>query len=69
MNRVLERNDVILRLEKAIKTAGSAKALADGWNISSAYLCDVRHGRRNPGPLILDALELEECLTYRERTR
>jgi transcriptional regulator with XRE-family HTH domain len=35
--------------------------------VSSQYLSDVLHGRREPGPKILNALGLERVVTYRKK--
>lgn len=52
-------------LERAIRKAGSAKAWATQAGVSEAYVSDVRLGRRDPGPAVLDALGLERVVQYR----
>lgn len=45
-------------LRKRVQSAGSQKALAAAVGCSTAYLHDVLHGRRAPGPVILRFLGL-----------
>lgn len=54
------------------KQAGrSLRELARGIGCSAAYLSDVYHGNREPGPMILDYLGLEKftktTVTYRRK--
>jgi len=42
----------------------TAMGLARHWGISSAYLCDVRKGRREPGESILKHLWLRKDVRY-----
>lgn len=41
---------------KAVGDAGGLRALGRKWNLSPAFLCDVKHGRRGYGPTILKRL-------------
>ncbi len=59
MAKALTVEQVLARIESAVKAAGSAKALAHDWGVSEAYLSDVRGGKRMPGPSILYKLGLE----------
>ena len=53
-------DDVLIRVREHVEIAGSLRKLADRWNISAAYLCDVLGGRRSPGPAILKWLNLRK---------
>jgi hypothetical protein len=59
MPKALTVEQVLARIEIAVKAAGSAKAVAADWRVSEAYLSDVRAGTRLPGPSILSNLGLE----------
>ena len=61
-------DDLLAKLEQAVRHCGSAKALAAEWQISEQHLCDMRKGRRHPGPLVLKAMHLEQVVTYRKLT-
>ena len=52
----MTRQDVIKLLEREIAKAGGASHLARDWGISQAHICDIRHGRRAPGPRVLPRL-------------
>lgn len=56
---MLTKADVQEIVRNRIAQAGSLRALAVQWKCSVQYLSDVARGRRNPGPLILEALRLE----------
>ncbi len=60
----MTRTEVVALIEHAIANAGSARQLALDWGISAMYLCDVRHGRRDPGPSILKVLKLTKQVSY-----
>lgn len=47
--------------------AGSQKALALSLDIDESYLSDVINGRKEPGPGILDPLEIERIVSYRRK--
>lgn len=61
--------DVRKLVQAAIDKAPSLRHLAKEWGITPSYLCDIRLGRRAPGPPVLDALGLERTVvvTYRKR--
>lgn len=44
--------------KRRIDRAGGVRRLAQQLGVSSAYVSDVRHGRRDPGPSILRPLGL-----------
>lgn len=44
--------------------AGSQKAWAKEAGVSVQYVCDVLHGRREPGDAICSALGLRRVVTY-----
>lgn len=58
-------SEVLKDIEYRIGICGSARALARHWHISVQYLCDVRKGRRQPGPCILKAMGLKRETTFR----
>ena len=62
----MTKTGVLETIEAAIAAAGSAQALAAAWGISAAYLSDVRLGKREPGPKILERLGLTEISQYVE---
>ena len=49
-------------LRKKIGTGTNAD-FARSLGVSRAYIGDVRKGKREPGPAILDALDLVRCVT------
>jgi hypothetical protein len=55
-----------VRLDSLKARCGSWKAVAECLGVSPAYLCDVLHGRREPGAGILAPLGLERVVFYRE---
>lgn len=64
---MLSEHEVIVRLRAAIQAAGSQKAFAQQHRISQQYISDVLAGRRKPGQKILDALGIEQVVSYREK--
>ena len=56
--------EVVERLSKACKTAGSQREWAKTNNLSPAYVNDVLKGKRGPGQSILDALGLTKVVQY-----
>lgn len=54
-------------LRGAVRVIGTQRAAAHRWRVSEAYLCDVLHGRRQPGPKLLKALGLRRHVTYHSR--
>lgn len=63
----MDQQDVIERMRAAIVAAGSQAAFAERHGISLQYVNDVLRGRREPGRKILDALDVERVVTYREK--
>lgn len=49
-------HDALVRLEQAIAKVGTAQQFAARYQISPAYLSDVRGGRRGLGPKICAAI-------------
>lgn len=43
-------------LRAKIRKAGSMRKAAKQLGITAAYLCDIMHGRRDPGPRVAKAL-------------
>lgn len=64
---LLTKHDVIERLRSAVAQAGSQQAFAERERISTQYVSDVLHGRREPGQKLLDTLGLDRVVRYRER--
>lgn len=64
---MLNEQDMMERLRAAIQAAGSQKAFADAHKVSQQYVSDVLNGRRGVGKKILDALALEQVVSYREK--
>lgn len=62
----MTKDDVLERLRAAIEKRGSAQAWAYDIPCSPSYVSDILAGRREPGPLVLQALGLEAVPTYRE---
>ena len=61
----LDQVRALLRWE--CEKAGSQKLWADVHGVSPAYVSDVIQGRREPGAMLLDALELELVKMYRRK--
>ena len=60
----MTQKQVVQRVLDAIVQAGSQKALAARWGISTQYLNDVIRDRREPGAKVLDALGLQKVVEY-----
>ena len=60
----ITKADVLARIEAAVAKAGTAQRLAAEWDLSPAYLSDVRAGNREPGPKILGRLGLTAETRY-----
>jgi hypothetical protein len=60
----ITKADVLARIEDAILRAGTAQRLAEEWEVSAAYISDVRAGKREPGPKILERLGLTAETRY-----
>lgn len=52
------------RIRQAIKDAGGVRRLAKAWGISPSYVSDLQHGRRVPGPEILNRLGLRKVTGF-----
>lgn len=62
--------DVRKLVGREIERAGSRRALAMEWGVSSALISDVMNGRRGPGPAILKHFKLRrvETVTFEAAT-
>jgi len=67
MKKQLTYDELVTLLRRRIKECGSQKDFAAMAGISAQYVSDVLHRRREPGQAILDALELQRVVTYREK--
>lgn len=63
----MDKQTLINQLQRMVGEAGTQKALAEKLGVSPMYLHDVLHDRREPGKAILDALNLERVVSYREK--
>jgi predicted DNA-binding protein (UPF0251 family) len=59
-------DEFIDTLKVIIAKAGSQKQAAKDLGISTAYLCDVLHKRRDPGRKIAAALGMRKVITWCE---
>lgn len=66
---MITRDQLIDLIRAAVKASGSQRALARKWKVTPAYITDLLHGLRDPGPKILDALGYERVVLYREREK
>lgn len=67
--RPMTYDQLLHLIRRGIAKAGSQKAYAGKLGVSTAYLNDVLHGRRDPGEAILRPLGLERHITtYRKVT-
>jgi len=62
----LTQAEVVEELRLLADSMSTHKALADRIGISAAYLSDVLHGRREPGPAICRFLKLAPETIYKE---
>ena len=60
-------DNVLALLRRRCDEAGGQAAWANANGVSAAYVCDVLHGRREPGDGILRPLGLEKVVTYRRK--
>jgi DNA-binding transcriptional regulator YdaS (Cro superfamily) len=60
----MNRTSFITALALYVKRAGSQRLAAQQLGVSDAYLCDVKKGRRDPGPKLLTALGLRRVVEY-----
>jgi hypothetical protein len=61
----LDAIDVHRALAVACKRAGGQKAFAEAHSLSTSYVNDVLHGRRDAGDGILDALGMVRVTRYK----
>lgn len=59
----MDQSAVVKRIERMCFGTTQA-AVARQLGISKQYLCDILAGRREPGPLVLDAMDLERRVAY-----
>src|SRR5215471_7956242 len=59
--------DPIAELMRACAEAGSKRRWALAHGVTAVYVGDVLAGKREPGPAILDALEIERLVIYRRK--
>ncbi len=64
----ITETEVLKRLDDAIKTAGSLRALAAKVGCSFQLICDVRIGRRNATGRLAEFLRVERVVVYRDIT-
>jgi len=60
----MTRDELVELLQRKIRHAGTQAAVAKELGITAAYLGDVLHGKREPGPTLLDGLGLRRVVTY-----
>lgn len=63
MTEMLTDEDVRAMVESMLKTK-TQRALADELDVSTAYLNDYLHFRREPGPKLLESLGLSRVNMY-----
>ena len=61
---MLTEQEVITRLEKAVKAAGGQRQFARSAGLTPAYVNDVLHGRRALADRILSAIGVERRIVY-----
>ena len=59
--------ELYAELRRACAEAGGQKHWADHKGVSEQYLSDVLNARKEPGPLILEALGLRRVVSYERR--
>lgn len=59
--------DPMSELRRRAAAAKSQTALAKELGISKAYLCNMLQGRADPGPAVLEALNIERVVSYRRK--
>lgn len=60
------KDQLIRDLKARCEKAGSQQTAADELGVSLAYVNDVLHLRREPGPTILTALGYEKIVTFKK---
>jgi hypothetical protein len=68
LEEFMTQKEVLRMIEHLIGPETNA-AVAKQWKVSPQYLHDVRKGRREPGPAILDALGLRKFILYESRAK
>lgn len=63
----MNESQFIEHLKDLSKQEGGQNKLAKKLGISSAHLCDILHGRRQPGEKVLTALGLVKVVSYERR--
>lgn len=58
--------DPVREIRRRLKSGITQDQLAQDLGISAPYLSDVIHGKRDPGPKVVQALGLEKRITYRK---
>lgn len=63
--------EMVAYIARQVQRLGSLRAAARQWGVSKQYIADVLHGRRGPGPKLVQALGYEVVVTtvYRKRKR
>ncbi len=62
----MTKESLINLLYRRQKAAGDRYRLANSLGVPAGVLSDVINGRRDPGPTLLEALNLERVVTYRK---
>lgn len=61
--------DPLAELRRAVAAAGTNRQWALAHGLSRAYVGEVLNGKKEPGPVILEALGLEKVVIYRRIDR
>lgn len=62
-------SEIYAEIRKSCDAAGGQSRWAEQHDLSPAYVSDVLHGRRDPGPKILAALGYVRRVTYQRSNR
>lgn len=65
----MDKQGITQLLKSMLEEHHGYTGLAKHLGISTAYLNDIVHGRREPGKKILDALKLERITTYEHKNK
>lgn len=60
----MNNDDFVEMLKEFVKKVGTQKQAAENLEISTAYLNDILHGRREPGRKIAAAFGLRKVISY-----
>lgn len=60
----MTRTGLTMTLRRLIRKMGSQQAAAEHLGVSGAYLSDILHRKRDPGPKVLEVLGLREVKIY-----